>query len=218
MSHSAVHPSIQFNVFNCCIGFPIQCGKWSASSTRACWLERLMQDNEKTSIGTFMKWYYTHLSFPRGCYHVPTHHHVLFNDYRIEPVCWCYFTENGSVIVSHTWTMTVHSGVNYMPPSSNSKEDTPLSCLPSPVKVFLCNFSTSVLTHIKKKWNPKCEIHSASVPERGINLYLSLACVIYQLSFRLLWQKFTLAPHSHRATRRCPCVATSTLLLLCLMS
>lgn len=134
---------------------------------------------------------------------------------RIEPVRWCYFT---SVVVSHIWTLTVHSGVNFMSPSCNSEEETPVSCQYG----FLGNGSVSVLTHIKKKkqkqeiHNTKCEIHTANEPERGIDL--SLVCVIYEpsSSFRLHWpqKKFTLASHSHRTTRRCPCVATSNTLLL----
>lgn len=76
------------SVFNCkkAVRAEVKCKEWkelqwsegqsclnikaSPSSTRAQRLERLMHDNEKTSSGTFMKWYSTHLIFPTGLHHV----------------------------------------------------------------------------------------------------------------------------------------------------
>lgn len=110
---------------------------------------------------------------------------IMFLLMTIEPVCWCYC----SYCITYLGYMTVNRGVNFMSPSSNSEEEPAVSCQ--------CCQSFSVMSprlywptykKTEDSHNTKCEIHSVSVPERGIDL--SLGCVIYEpppTSFRLHW-------------------------------
>lgn len=58
---------------------------------------------------------------PLGCYRVPSHF-MFFLITRIDSVCRCYFTQNGSVFLSHIW---VHRGVHFL---TSSRGEIPVSC------------------------------------------------------------------------------------------
>lgn len=83
-----------------------------------------MQDNGKPQLEHLCN-DITLTLVPIGYYQVPTHF-MFFLMTRIHSVRRCYFTQNGSVFVSHIWT---HSGVNL---SSSSEEDL------HPCKLSIC--------------------------------------------------------------------------------
>lgn len=139
---------------------------------------------------------------------------------RIEPRRWCYFTQNGSVIVWHIWTTTAHSDVNFMSPSSNSKGETPVSrqyvLLPKPFcvkpRLYWPAWKTETEDSQQKMWNTHCE--RARARDRFVTCLSDLWTFFFLQTTLTTKEKFTLASHSHRATRWCPCVATSNTLLL----
>lgn len=113
-----------------------------------------------------MKWYYSHLSFPTGLYHVPSHfNHVLLNDWNCAAALMLPHLFQPTQLISLDVTACWRP-VNV--------------CLrPDGVLHVWCVHSHA------KQWER--EVHTDNTPRWGIDA--SPACVIYEPSdsFRLQW-------------------------------